>query len=476
MRPVHVSARTLSGKETSIGRATLDAFSLRLGGRLILRDSEGYDKSRRVWNGMVERRPAAIVRCSGVADVLESIRFAREHDLLIAVRGGGHNVAGFATCDGGLLIDLSPQRGIRVDPETRSARVQAGVVWGELDRETQAFGLAVPGGVVSTTGVAGLTLGGGQGWLRRTYGMTCDSLLSADVVTAAGELVTASEADHRDLFWALRGGGGNFGIVTEFEFRLHPTGPIVAFVAPVYPIDMAPDVVGAFRDFMRTAPDEINAAATFWTLPAALPFPPPFHGRDVVILNAIYNGNVERGMQALQPLRTVGEPLFDMSDPISYTSLQQLFDPFFPARALRYYWKGLYTSHLDADAISTLVTAAERRPSPMSMLVLWALGGAMSRVGPDETAVGSRDYPFVLEVLANWRESADTAPNISWAREVFDEVSRCSPGKPNFNFPGGGEHMRDFVTTAFGAEYPRLLRVKQKYDPSNIFRLNQNIT
>jgi FAD/FMN-containing dehydrogenase len=473
---MHVNARTLSGSETTIERTTLDGFGLRLGGRLILPDGEGYDESRRVWNGMVDRRPAAIVRCAGVADVLESIRFAREHDLLIAVRGGGHNVAGFATCDGGLLIDLSPQRGIRVDPETRSARVQAGVVWGELDRETQAFGLAVPGGVVSTTGVAGLTLGGGQGWLRRTYGMTCDSLLSADLISATGELVTASEANHSDLFWALRGGGGNFGIVTEFEFRLHPTGPMLAFAAPVYPIGKAPDVVAAFRDFMDTAPEEINAAVTFWTLPAAAPFPPPLHGRDVVILNAIYNGDVERGMQALQPLRTLGEPLLDMSGPIAYTSLQRLFDPFFPAHELRYYWKSLYINRLDPDAISTLVSTAERRPSPLSMLVLWALGGAMSRVGSQETAVGSRDSPFVLEVLANWKKFADTAPNITWAREVFDEVSRYSTGKPNFNFPGGGENMREFVTAAFGAGYPRLQRVKQKYDPSNIFRLNQNIT
>jgi hypothetical protein len=278
------------------------------------------------------------------------------------------------------------------------------------------------------------------------------------------------------LFWALRGGGGNFGVVTEFEFRLHPAGPVVAFAAPVYPIARAPDVIATFRDFMHTAPEEINAAVTFWTLPAAAPFPPSLHGRDVVILNATCTGHVERGMEALLPLRTVGEPLCDLSGPIAYTALQRLFDPFFPARELRYYWKSLYMSRLDGDAIATLASAAERRPSPMSMLVLWALGGAMSRVGPHETAVGPRDSPFVLEVLANWKEPADTAPNITWAREVCDDVRPYSTGKTNVNFPGGDEPMLEFVTSAFGAEYPRLLRVKQKYDPSNIFRLNPNIT
>jgi FAD/FMN-containing dehydrogenase len=473
---MHVRARTLSGQETRIERAAVDAFALRLGGGLVLPDADGYEDARRVWNGMIDRRPAAIARCSGAADVAAAVRFAREHDLLVAVRGGGHNVAGFATCDGGLVIDLSPMRSIRVDPVRRTVRVQAGVVWGELDRETQPFRLAVPGGVVSTTGVAGLTLGGGQGWLRRTYGMTCDSLLSADVVTASGETVTAGEGDHRDLFWALRGGGGNFGVVTDFEFRLHPAGPLVAFAASVYSLDCAPDVVRAFREFMRTAPDEINAAATFWTLPAASPFPASLHGRDVVILNAMYNGSIERGREALQPLRTLGAPLFEMSGPMAYTALQQSFDPFFPARELCYYWKALCTRDLDATAISTLIAAAARRPTRKSMLVLWALGGAMSRVGPDETAVGSRDCAFTLEVMANWKEPADTAPSIAWAREVFGEVRRLSAGTPGFNFPGVGEDMRDFVTASFGPAYPRLLRVKQQYDPSNLFRLNQNIT
>ena len=275
-----------------------------------------------------------------------ALRFARDHDLLVAVRGGGHNVAGFGTCDGGLVIDLSALRGIRVDPAKRTVRAQAGVTWGDLDRETQAFGLAVPGGVVSTTGIAGLTLGGGQGWLRRTYGMTCDSLLSADVITSGGEFVTASDTERADLFWALRGGGGNFGIVTDFEYRLHPVGPVVTHAAAMYPVEAAAAVLPGFRDYVETAPDAVNASATFWTVPNMALFPERIHGRSVIAVNGVYVGDGQRGQQVLQALRTLGDPLLDVSEPRAYTSVQQMFDVFFPKDALRYYWKGLYLDSL----------------------------------------------------------------------------------------------------------------------------------
>ncbi len=425
---------------------------------------------------MIDRRPAAVARCRGVSDILQCLRFARTYDPVVAVRGGAHNVAGFATCDGGLVIDLSPMRGIKVDSRARTARVQAGATWGDLDRETQVFGLAAPGGVVSTTGIAGLTLGGGQGWLRRTYGMSCDSLISADVITADGELLTASDTAHPDLFWGLRGGGGNFGIVTEFEFRLHPIGPLVAFVAPVYPIERARVVLAGFREFVAAASDEVNATAVLWTVPAGPAFPSHLQGRTVITLAGIFVGGPERGERVLQPLRTIDEPLFDMSSRLAYTELQRLFDPFFPKGELLYYWKGSYLDNLDDDIVAEIEGAAQHRPSPLSMVGIWALGGAMSRVGPEETAVGRRDARFLVELLANWKEPEDTERNVAWVRDVFDKPRRLSSGRPNFNFPGFGEDTKAFVHAVFGNQYQRLLAVKRKYDPTNLFRLNQNVT
>ena len=370
----------------------------------------------------------------------------------------------------------SPLRGIRIDPPKRTVRAQAGVTWGDLDRETQVFGLAVPGGVVSTTGIAGLTLGGGQGWLRRTYGMTCDSLLSADVITSGGEFVTVSDTERADLFWALRGGGGNLGIVTDFEYRLHPVGPLVTYAAAMYPVEAAAAVLPAFRDYMDTAPDAVNASATFWTVPSMALFPERIHGRSVIAVNGIHVGDGQRGQQVLHALRAFGEPLLEVSEPRAYTSLQQMFDVFFPKYALRYYWKGLYLDSLCDSGISRLAAAFSRKVSPLSMLVVWAQGGALTRVRPDDTAVGSRTSPFLLEILANWKAPEHTDANIAWARAVFDEMHHCSRGKPNFNFPGVEDDMKSFVSAAFAEQYERLVGVKRKYDPANVFRVNQNIT
>ena len=471
-----IFAQTLSGELVALDPPVLDALAGRLAGRVLVERSGEYDQARRVWNGLIDRRPAVIVQCSGVADVLEALRFARDRDLLVAVRGGGHNVAGLGTCDGGLVIDLSPLRGIRVDPAKRTVRAQAGVTWGDLDRETQAFGLAVPGGVVSTTGIAGLTLGGGQGWLRRTYGMTCDSLLSADVITSGGEFVTASDTERADLFWALRGGGGNFGIVTDFEYRLHPVGPVVTHAAAMYPVEAAAAVLPGFRDYVETAPDAVNASATFWTVPHTPLFPERIHGRSVIAVNGVYVGDGQRGQQILEALRTFGDPLLDVSGTRAYTSVQQMFDVFFPKFVLRYYWKGLYLDSLSESVISRLATAFSRKASPLSMLVVWAQGGALARVGPGDTAVGSRHSPFLVEILANWKEPEDSEANLSWAREVFDEMGQCTGGKPNFNFPGVGEDMKAFARAAVAEQYDRLVEVKRKYDAANVFRVNQNIT
>lgn len=469
-------ARTLSGEAVALDPPVIDTFAGRLAGRVLVERSGGYDQARRVWNGLIDKRPAVIVQCLGVADVLEALRFARDHDLLVAVRGGGHNVAGFGTCDGGLVIDLSPLRGIRVDPAKRTVRAQAGVTWGDLDRETQAFGLAVPGGVVSTTGIAGLTLGGGQGWLRRTYGMTCDSLLSADVITSEGEFVTATDTERADLFWALRGGGGNFGIVTDFEYRLHPVGPVVTQAAAMYPIEAAAAVLPGFRDYVETAPDAVNASATFWTVPSTPIFPERVQGRNVIAVNGIYVGDRQRGEQVLGALRAFGDPIFEVLESLSYTSVQQMFDVFFPKYALCYYWKGLYLDRLCDSVILRLADAFSRAVSPLSMLVVWAQGGALSRVRPGDTAVGSRNSSFLLEILATWKEPELTDANIAWARAVFEDMRQYSRGKPHFNFPGVEDDMKSFVSAAFAEQYERLVRVKRKYDPANVFRINQNIT
>ena len=443
-------------------------------GELIRPRDPAYDEARRVWNGMIDKRPALIAQCSGVADVVACVSFAAEHDLLLAVRGGGHNVAGFGTCDGGLVIDLAAMRGVRVDPARRTARADGGATWGDLDRETQLFGLAAPGGIVSTTGIAGLTLGGGQGWLRRTHGMTCDNLLSADVVTADGRLLVASETENADLFWALRGGGGNFGVVTSFEYRLHPVGPLVAFAGPFYPLEETGPIIAGFREFIDLAPDEVNASATWWTIPAVPGFPEELHGRTGLILGAVYAGPPDEGATHLKPLRQLGTPLLDLSTTLPYTALQQLFDPFFPKSELRYYWKSLYLAGFGDEVAEEIRSWVERRPSPLSMVGTWALGGALGRIAPDATAAGDRDAPFLLEILANWATPEESEPNVAWARDFFAAMERFGTGKTNLNFPGLGEDPQ-FVRSAFGRNYGRLAALKQKYDPTNLFRLNQNI-
>ena len=446
----------------------------RLRGELIRPGDPAYDEARAVWNGMIDRRPAAVARCRGVADVVACVRFAADHGLLPAVRGGGHNVAGFGTCDGGLVIDLSAMRGVRVDPERRTVRAEGGATWADLDRETQVFGLAAPGGIHSATGIAGLTLGGGQGWLRRTHGMSCDNLISAEVVTADGRALVASETENADLFWALRGGGGNFGVVTSFEYRLHPVGPMVAFAGPAYPVEQSARVMAGFRDFVAGAPDEVNASATWWSIPAVPGFPTEVHGREVLILGALYAGPTAEGEVRLMPLRELAEPILDLSTILPFTALQQLFDPFFPPREQRHYWKSLYLASLGSEVVDEIAAWVERRPSPMSMAGVWALGGALGRVAADATAAGERSAPFLLEILANWAKPEDTEPNVAWARGFFAAMERFGAGKTNLNFPGFGEDPR-FVRAAFGQNYGRLAALKQTYDPTNLFRLNQNI-
>jgi FAD/FMN-containing dehydrogenase len=454
--------------------AAIAAFRGRLRGTLLAQGQDGYDAARRIQNGLIDRRPALIARCAGTADVVEAVGFARDRGLLLSIRAGGHNVAGHAMNDGGLVIDLSDMRGVHVDPVRRTARVAGGATWGDVDRETQTFGLAAPGGVVASTGVAGLSLHGGYGHLRRKHGLSIDNLLSVEIVTADGRVRTASATEHPDLFWAVRGAGSNFGVVTSFEFLVHPLGPQVQLCAPFYALEDGRAALRAFRDFTASAPDEVNALAILWSIPDHEHFPAELRRRPVVALAAVYAGPAEEGARIMQPLREVATPLLDLSGPMPYVALQSAFDPFFPKGRL-YYWKSSYVHELDNACIDTMLAAAGERPSHMSDVTIWHLGGAMSRPGAGDTAYGRRDAPYLVTGEATWTDSRENDRNIEWARGVLAAVRPFSRGGSYLNFPGFGEEKDALLREAYGENYDRLVALKTKYDRSNLFRMNLNI-
>ena len=462
------------------GLATLDAEALEgfvagVRGAVLQPEDQGYDDARAIWNGLIDRRPALVVQCSGAADVVDAVNFAREQNLLLSIKGGGHNVAGNAVNDGGLVIDLSRMRGVHVDPSTRTVRAEGGALWGDCDRETQLFGLAVPGGVVSTTGIAGLTLHGGVGHLRRKHGLSIDNLLSVDIVTADGELRRASATENEDLFWAVRGAGSNFGVVTSFEFQAHPVGPMVAVAAVMYPQEDAREVVAAWRDHMASAPDEVSSLAFFWNVPPHEPFPPEHHGKPVVIVAGVYAGSVEEGEPVVQPLRELGQPLIDLSGPWPWLGLQSGFDDLFPKGQFRY-WKSRAFAELPEEAIDEIADWGARRPTPLTDITIWHHGGAMSRVGEAETAYGGRDAPFLVTGEASWDDPAQNDEGIAWGREFWAAMGRHSTGGLYLNFPGLGEEKEELVRAGYGDNYDRLASLKAKYDPANLFRMNLNIT
>jgi FAD/FMN-containing dehydrogenase len=457
----------------TIDPAILAALRARIRGEVITSTDDRYDTARRIWNGMIDRRPALVVQCQGASDVAAAIAWAREARLPLSVRGGGHNVAGVALCDG-VVIDLSRMNGVEVDPRRQRVRVEGGALLGDVDRAAQAHGLAVPMGIMSRTGVGGLALHGGIGLLMRRFGLTSDNLLGAEVVTADGRVLTASAADHPDLFWALRGGGGNFGVVTTFEFQAYPLGPDVWVAIVFYPLDRATHVARAFRDFMAEAPDEIVAFCSFWSTGHEEPVPDEHRGVPVVIAAACYSGPVERGEAALAPLRAIGSPLFDLSGPMPFLSAQQLFDAEYPD-GRRYYWKSTYLSRLDDEVADALAAHAARRPSPLTSIDVVALGGAVARVRPEDTAFAQRTAPYVLAIEANWIDPADDSANIAWARTAFADMQRFSPGGTYLNFPGLGEEGEAQVREAYAGNYARLQQVKRRYDPDNVFRSNLNI-
>jgi FAD/FMN-containing dehydrogenase len=450
------------------------ALAVTVGGPVLGPDDPGYDVARRIWNGLIDRHPAVIVQCIGTADVVAAVNFAREHDLLLSIKGGGHNVAGNAVNDGGLVIDLSLMRGVHVDPATRTVRAQGGATWADMDRETQLFALAVPGGVVSTTGIAGLTLHGGAGHLRRKHGLSIDNLLSVDIVTADGVLRRASASENEDLFWAVRGAGSNFGAVTSFEFQAHPVGPEIMVAALFHPLEAIKEIVPAWRDYMASAPEELSAIALCWSVPPGEPFPPEHHGKPVVVIAGAYAGPVDEGEPFVQQLRELGQPLIDLSGPWPWLGLQSGFDALFPKGGL-YYWKSRALAELSDAAIDDIADFASRRPSPLTDIIMWHQGGAMSRVTETDTAYGGRDAGFLVTGEASWDDPAVTEDAIAWGRDFWDAMGRHSTGGLYLNFPGFGEEKEALVRAGYGANYDRLAALKAQYDPENLFRMNLNI-
>jgi FAD/FMN-containing dehydrogenase len=445
-----------------------------LTGEVITRDHPDYDTARRVWNGMIDRHPAMIARCADADDVATAVRFAVERGLPLAVRGGGHNVAGTAVCDDGVVVDLSAMRGVRVGASGRTVHVQGGATWADVDGVTAPLGLATTGGVVSETGAAGLALSGGVSHQRRRDGMTIDNLVSAEVVLADGRQVRASADENPDLYWALRGGGGNFGVVTSFEFRLHELGPEVFALHVAYPLEDAARVLTGWRDAVADAPDELSTAGLVWTLPVVDELPEPLRGRPYVGVAGMWAGDPAEGERATRALRELATPLVDLSAPADYLEFQGSLDPFFPA-GRRYYWKALYLDGLSDAAIDDTVEWSVRRPSNDSLVIIRHCGGAISRVGADETAFGDRRSEWMLSIDATWREPADDQANIAWTRDFYDAALPHSDGKAYFNFPGLLEEGDAAVRSSYGANHARLARIKATYDPDNRFRLNQNI-
>jgi FAD/FMN-containing dehydrogenase len=451
-----------------------DSLADRLAGEVITADHPEYDRARTVWNGMIDRRPAVIARVVNAEDVAIAIGFARENGLPLAVRGGGHNVAGTAVVDDGIVIDLSLMRAVRMDNSHRTVHVQGGATWGEVDAVTQPFGLATTGGVVSETGVAGLALSGGVSWQRRRDGMTIDNLVSAEVVLADGRRVRASADENYDLFWAIRGGGGNFGIVTSFEFRLHALGSDVFKLDVAYPIDEAEPVLAAWRDAVADAPDELSTHGGIWTLPVTPELPEHLRGRPFVGVGGMYAGDPKEGERLTRPLRELGTPLIDMSGTVAYVDLQKSLDAYFPA-GLRYYWKALYLDGFDDAAIAQTVEWSRNRPSPRTLVIIRHVGGAIGRVDADATAFGDRSSEWMLSIDATWDDPADDERNIAWTRAYWEDARRYSDGKTYFNFPGLLEEGQRAIRDSYGRNTDRLAQLKAKYDGDNLFRLNQNI-
>lgn len=460
---MRIAATTLAGTDTRLGTAHIDALRDSIRGELILRDGEGYDLARRVWNGNIDRRPALIIRCTGVADVQRAVNFARTHELLLSLRCGGHSAPGYGTNDGGLVIDLSLMKGIRVDPAGRTVRAQGGVQWREFDHETQAFGLATTGGTVSNTGIAGLTLGGGIGWLMGKHGLSIDNLVSADVVTADGEFRTASAAENPDLFWALRGGGGNFGAVTALQYRLHKVRETLSGLV-IFPLDQAREVLRFYRDFCATLPDEAEAFAAFLT----------HDGHPVVALVLGYNGPAEEGETVLAPARRFGRPIADLVAPMPYGVRQTLIDDPLAKHGLHRYWRSAFVDQLSDALIDGMVAGASAFTSPLSLLGLFYVHGAAANVAADATAFSARRRTWDFDIIGQWTDPAESDGHIAWVRTQWERLEPELLGSVYVNHMMGDDRP-ERVRASYGENYARLREIKAVYDPMNLFRVNANI-
>jgi FAD/FMN-containing dehydrogenase len=449
--------------ESVLEEADVQALRERVRGQVIRPTDEGYDDARKIWNGMIDRRPGVIVRCAGVSDVIDAVNFARDHQLLLAVRGGSHSAAGHAMCDGGLVIDMCGLKGVRVDAKARTVHAQGGLLWKDLDHETQALGLATTGGTVTNTGIGGLTLGGGIGWLMGKHGFACDNVLSADVVTADGALITASADEHPDLLWALKGGGGNFGVVTSFEYRLHPVGPLVLGGMVLHPRAAAKEMLRFYRDFCRTLPDEAEAHAALLTSP---------DGDPIAAMLLGYNGDLDEGERVLAPARQFGSPIVDLVGPMPYVQRQALIDDL-GVHGIHRYWKSGFVPEVGDDLVDLAVERANTMTSPMSLVGLFYVHGAAARVDPTATAFGLRGDQWDFSIISQWTDPSLADEQVRWTRSFWSEVEPFANGV-YVNHIAGDEPDR--VHAAFGVNYDRLLAVKRQYDPNNLFRLNHNIT
>ncbi len=447
-----------------------------MAGKLMTPQDAGYDSARAVWNGMIDRHPLAVAHCASVADVQAAVRFARAEGLAVSIKAGGHNVAGHAVGDASMMIDLSGLRRVEVDPAARLARVQGGALWADVDVATQRHGLATPGGLISETGVGGLTLSGGVGWLRSAHGLSIDNLRAADLVLADGSLARASATENPDLFWAIRGGGGNFGVVVSFEFALHPFGPLVMFAAPIYPVSAGAGPIRAWREFLADKADKVGSICEFSTIPATADFPEDYWGQRCYTLAAVYAGDADEGERVLQPLRELGQTVTDFSGRMNYCDVQKLFDALFPAGAFRCYWKCHLLTDLSDLAIDEALENAVASPSDNSISSLWNFGGAVAAAATEETAFGDRSFGWMYSLDSVWTDPGEDARVMGWTRAAWLRAQKHAPeGRIYLNFAGQDGDSGDLTRSAFGRNYGRLAEVKRHYDPGNMFRFNQNI-
>ena len=456
-----------------VGEATMGELQAAVRGQVIRPGDSDYDEARAVWNAVHDKHPALIIRCTGTADVIKAVEFARSQGLPLAVRGGAHSIAGFSTCDGGVVLDLSPMKAVTVDPHRRRAVAQGGTTWADFDHETQAFGLAVTGGLVSTTGLGGFTLGGGIGWLLRRHGLTCDNLVGADVVLADGRLVHASAEENSDLFWGLRGGGGNFGVVTSLEYALHPVGPTILGGLLFFPGEAAKDVLIRWRELTTTMPDELTSLVVLTTAPPVPFLPESVHGTPIVAVGAVYCGPLDGGEDVVRPLRTLADPIADLIGAVPYVAMQQLLDPLWQAGAHNYFTSAMLDS-LPDSAVDELIARWSAKPTPQSELHVHHAGGAMARVPAAETAFAQRSSPYILNVIARSVDGEGFADRVAWARNARAALASYGPDAMYVNFTG--EAGEDKVRASYPPQtYAKLAAIKNRYDPTNVFRLNQNI-